>query len=170
MSGQSVAKAGSAMQTNIGPRDFYEMFVYPAIAQWRANPADIRLATIAICELDNLAERFILFENPAIDRAGLTCARDALCNSKHYLAMARDVHDTHKHGRLSRKSARIRLGQIPRVERFGGLSSSPLSAAPLSGGGEYLVVVLDDGTIQNIDVVITHCLRHWNDEFLRLGV
>ncbi len=97
----------------IGPGEFFETYVAPAIAEWRANPSSIRLATLALCELDNLAEHVIIHTNPRVRKGEVTQERDKLAGAKPELGLARDIHDTHKHGPLARKSASITKGQRP---------------------------------------------------------
>lgn len=160
------------MQTNINPREFYDLFVDPAYREWRANPADVRLATILICEFDNLAERFILLSSPGVKRNEIGPLRDALCKRFPYLAAARDIHDTHKHGPLTRKSARIKRGQVAQIRHVDeGLFRKAFGEAAFKEASRaYLVIERDDGTSQNIDHVISDCLRHWQNEFLRLRI
>jgi hypothetical protein len=45
------------------PRDFLDQFVLPAIEDWRFNAHSIRHVVNVVCELDNLAEHFILHCN-----------------------------------------------------------------------------------------------------------
>jgi hypothetical protein len=61
----------------MNPYEFLNGYVTPAITDsQRAGNEDIRLATIAICELDNFAEHAIIHLNPGIDRPSISKERD----------------------------------------------------------------------------------------------
>src|SRR5215212_3450971 len=94
----------------VHPQRFLIEFVLPAITEWRSDPLSVRRATIAICELDNLAEHLVQFKSPNISRDDLRKERDRIGASFKHLALCRDIHDTHKHGRLTRKTAMITRG------------------------------------------------------------
>ena len=68
--------------TGIMPRQFLDEFAHPGIAEWRADPFNVRLATIALCQLDILAERVstprqALLGNPLMqnETASVVCGR-----------------------------------------------------------------------------------------------
>src|SRR5262245_32156505 len=127
------------------PRDFWRDYVLPAIRDWENAPLNVRKATIALCELDNLTEHFIRHQKPELDKREVTAERDRLATIKQALGIARDVHDTHKHGELSRRSAQITRGQKPRVVGWGGaIGAAPISAVPIGGSSEELVLVFDE--------------------------
>jgi hypothetical protein len=87
------------------------------------------------------------------------------------VGIARDVHDTHKHGPLTRRTARIKKGQGPRVVEWGGgISGAAINEAPISGGNLELGAVLDDGTSYPVESVVRDALDYWTAELMRLGL
>jgi hypothetical protein len=145
----------------VNPWQFLKDFVEPAVAEWHADPLNIRRATIALAELDNLAEHFILYTQPGLLQ--IAPERDALGLSVPLAAIARDVHDTHKHGPLRRKSATMKQGQRPQQSLRGGEFSDEFSAE-FNIGVPTIVIVQDDGTKYFADDVIYPLMRHWHNE------
>ncbi|MER8570652.1 hypothetical protein NKH19_00645 [Mesorhizobium sp. M1338] len=126
----------------------------------------IRHAILALCEIDNLAEHFILHTNPIAPE--ISAARDALGSAVHQLAIARDTHDTHKHGALGRKSAMITQGQKPtQAQRGGGFSAEAISPA-FDVGEPALVVIEDDQTRHYVDDVIGKAMGYWRAEIAKI--
>jgi hypothetical protein len=89
------------------PNAFFAEYVLPAIADWKRQPTSIRLATLALCELDNLCEHWLRHEAP-LTQQEVTLKRNELGKDKLFIAIARDIHDTHKHGGLNRITALIK--------------------------------------------------------------
>jgi hypothetical protein len=153
------------------PRDFFNVFVSPALKVWRAEPLDIRLATNVLCELDILAEHFLQFTNPNITREQISKDRDALGASYALLAVARDVHDTHKHGRLSRRTALIRSGQRPTmVHKPGYFRPGWYREGWYNTGKTALQVVQDNGVVHDVSDVIEAIVKYWEQELQRAGL
>lgn len=143
----------------------------PAIADWQRNSLNVRLATIAICQLDILTEKIINHLNPGVSRQGVILERDRLTTVFSGLGVLRDVHDTHKHGLLTRRSAKITQGQPLEIHSYGGaIGSMPIGAAPIGGTLNELAIELDDGTRFNVPVTISSCVAFWRTEMDRLGV
>lgn len=147
------------------PRQFFLDFVEPTVADWMAQPLGARHAIIALCEIDNLAEHFIQHTQPSLTK--VAHARDALGAMMHDLAIARDVHDTHKHGLLSRKSATITQGQKPKPGRRDGAFSEGFSAG-FQIGEPALVVIADDHAHHYVDDVIQNAVTYWRAEIAQL--
>jgi hypothetical protein len=144
------------------PQNFFDDYVAPAVHEAQRNLLNIRLATVALCELDNMAEHWILFGTPTATRDDVAAQRTALGAGYPSLALARDIHDTHKHGRLTRKNATIKQGQRPTVQPMGGaLGSFPLGAAPIGGVLDELMIELDDGQRHSVRMVIQDCVSYW---------
>jgi hypothetical protein len=154
------------------PRQFFSDFVEPTIAEWRADPRNVRLATIALSQLDILAERFILQTSPKANREEVAAERDSIAGVRPFVGIARDVHDTHKHGPLTRGTAKITQGQRPRVVEEGlGISGGTTisDTASISGGVLVLTVVLDDGATHPVESVIKDVLDYWTAELKHVG-
>jgi hypothetical protein len=156
----------------MNPREFLDEYVAPAIYDsQKAGHENIRLATTAICELDNLAEHMILYLNPGTDRPGISRERERRAAAVPATGLARDLHDTHKHGPLARKSARITQGQRPETRYIGGaIGSGPIGAAPIGGSIVELWIVADDGTHHLPSAVISECYGYWRTELARHGM
>ncbi|RUX75594.1 hypothetical protein EN925_19630 [Mesorhizobium sp. M7A.F.Ca.US.006.04.2.1] len=150
------------------PLQFLKDFVEPSVAEWAAQDLSVRHAIIALGEIDNLAEHFIRHTNPIAQKVSLE--RDSLGSAVPALAIARDIHDTHKHGALGRKTATITRGQKPtKAQRGGGFSAETFSSG-FDIGEPALVVTEDDQTRQFLDDVIGEAMRYWRAEIAKLPV
>jgi hypothetical protein len=150
-------------------REFWDTFVAGAVQDWRDNPRDVRRATIALIELDNVVERLIQHQNPSISRGDISRERDRLGRLNQQLEIARDVHDTHKHGRLTRQTAKIRGGQQLRTTEAVGISSAPIGDSSISGGLSDLWIERDADR-HLASPVIEQCLTYLESELNRLGL
>ena len=153
----------------IDPQTFFDEFVRPSLDEAWSEPHSVRRAIVAICELDNLAEHFLLRIRPGINRQQLSEARDYLATQVPALGVIRDVHDTHKHGNLHRRTARISQGQRPSIDLVGGmLGFGPFGGAPLGGFMEELIISLDDGTRHYLKQTLNEAFTYWSDELRKL--
>jgi hypothetical protein len=145
------------------PHQFLNEFVRPTIAEWHAHRSDVRPATIAICQLDILAEHCIRhFLGGGASRKDITDERNRHGQLRKMVEIVRDAHDTHKHGPLTRRNARITRGQTPHVVDSGGeIGATPIGAAAVGGGTPELALVLDDGSSYPVDHVIADVLDYW---------
>src|SRR6478752_3164028 len=99
------------------PREFMKDYVLPAMSECNNARREhtARKMTVAFCELDNLAEHFILHTSHGLASALVGQERTKLGEAHPIVALARDIHDTHKHGKLkARKFVRVvSQGQKP---------------------------------------------------------
>ena len=157
----------------MNPREFFNAFVLPTIEEWRFDAMDIRRATFAICQLDILVERVTRHANPTFSDDNFRAERERLRGAEPMLGLVQDIHDSHKHGPLrpTKRKRAITKDQRPQVHSWGGaISSAPISAAPISGTIDELVIREDDGTRHDLRTVISRCLDHWTAELARLGL
>jgi hypothetical protein len=103
------------------PRLFFEEYVVPYVEEWQNEPLAVRKAVVAICQLDALAEHVLCTlvtrgEHPKEQPAKF---RNRMAAREPLLKVARDVHDTHKHGGLERDDALIKSGEPPRLAWVG---------------------------------------------------
>lgn len=149
-------------------RRFLDDFVMPTLHEWAVDPLDVRKATLAACQLDILAERFIIHLLPT---ASTREERDRLGEGCREVALVRDIHDSHKHGALTRKTAIFRSNQRPEVRQAGGgVGSMALGTWVMGGTDDHLVVFDDDGGQHRLDHVLRDCLRYWREELDRAGL
>lgn len=147
--------------------DFWNIFVLPSLEDWERHPTCIRRATIALCELDNLTEHFLQHQSPGTTRPQVAAAREELGRVHSYLALARDIHDTHKHGALTRKTATISKAQRPSVKHSGGalLNVSPLNSFAFNEPPAAVLIIIDDGGhSHDLTSIIKQCRDHWKRE------
>lgn len=146
------------------PKAFWDQFVEPAIMDWFHHEGDVRRATIALCELDNFAEHMILFKTPSLASSkGVGRERDMLRGLVPELGIARDIHDTHKHGRLSRPSATITSS--PNVDAVWNLFP------PLGDMESIELWITDDsGRRHELRQVIWKCRDYWRGELVSAGL
>jgi hypothetical protein len=151
-------------------RKFYADFVLPTVHEWQNDPWNVRRAMLAVCEVDTMMERIILHENPHYDRDAVNQARESLRQKDQALGIARDVHDTHKHGALIRKTAVITQGQSLHQEFSGGaFGSDAFGEVPFGSSDAELWVVLDNGVKYKAEDIIRRCIEHCEQELARLG-
>ena len=148
----------------VEPRAFWDQYVQPAIVDWCHYESDVRRATVALCELDNFAEHMLLFLDPSLAGRGMISgARDSLCARVPALGIARDIHETHKHGRLSRKTATIVAP--PDVEEVWDF---------FPPGGDLpsteLWIKDDAGSRHELSAIIWQCRDYWQAELVRNGL
>lgn len=136
--------------------EFFETHVVPAMNEWLSTPDDLRLARIAAGALNDMAEHFWHgFEK--IDPARVFNTPDAkafrpeLAKKYKDWSLVRDVAETHKHVKLSRKGRSVTsAGQTVVVPTGAG---TLIPGAGAYGGSPSVVVNLDDGsTVHFIDV------------------
>ena len=155
----------------MNPRNFFDAFVLPTLEEWRLAPFDMRRATLAICQLDVLAERTIRHANPDIAERDFRIERERLGIIEPTLALVRDIHDAHKHGPLARRTAIITSDQRPEVySTGGGIGGGPIGGASIGGSISEFVICSDDGTRHDLRTVINRTVTYWSAELSRLGL
>jgi hypothetical protein len=138
----------------LNPRQFFDQYVMPCVADWQDDPLNIRKAVIAISQIDILADHVIIHQHPDFNRGQVANLRKATEQNTPIRLLVRDVHDTHKHGALERPNATIS------GERHNALQV----------GTPVLEIVQDDGTKHLVENVITDALTYWEGELLSLGL
>jgi hypothetical protein len=144
------------------PREFFDVFVQPAVDDWRRDKLDERRAIVAVVAIDNLAEHFAKYfgRDEKSERARL----GRLVPS---LQIAWDMHDTHKHGKLSRKSATIKRGQRPITEEHDGAFSDAFDGDAFDTTHDELVIELDAGPKYPVEKVVEEGRQFWEEELKR---
>jgi hypothetical protein len=141
------------------PLLFVEEYVLPAIELYRKNRMTKHLAIHAMTQVDVLAEVVALWEAQRPREF-----RDELGDREPVLALIRDAHDSHKHGKLNRTSATERQGQRPeqatRSTYFPGHYFLGEPPTP------YVVLVFtrDNGTEEEIYSMLHHAMQAWEKE------
>jgi hypothetical protein len=156
------------------PKAFWLDYVLPAVREWESAKLDVRRAIIALCQIDNLTEHYIVWHlSPSLTnderRQAVRSERNRLASISPAIGLARDVHDTHKHGLLARKKARIKLGQRPEEASSGHLLFAALGEVAIGGSISELAIVLDDGSQTWVSGIIRHCLDFWEREIAALS-
>lgn len=109
---------------NPHPHDTLTTFTGASVQEFRSAPMDIRRAVRACCELDILCEHIVRYGHERhMSPARFSAEREKLFEAEPALRTIRDVHDTHKHGPLGRKSATIKSGR-PAQFKWTGASSA----------------------------------------------
>jgi hypothetical protein len=146
------------------PRAFLKIYVVPAVEAWKSSPLNVGFAARAINELDCLAEHAILARDPSLERTGPD--RDALGERNWAVRVCRDVHDTHKHGKLRRENARIKSGHSIRRRMIARpFNTFAFNTMPFGGLTAWALFVQDDdGTTYEVPKVVEECMRFWRAE------
>lgn len=144
---------------NFHLRMFWLDFVVPALRDWRGGERNHRFASITLRELDAFAEHVLRFENPK--SRSIDSAREELRAIEPAIGIIRDLHDTHKHGVLNRRSAKISTLKKPYNQFIGPLGTAPFGSMPL-GALTVLVRVRDDsGKSILIPDIIDRGYNYW---------
>jgi hypothetical protein len=155
------------------PRAFFQAYVLPTLGEWSTDSCNIRRTVFALCQLDILAEHVVIHLNPGIEPNAVSAERRKLCVREPALELAWDVHDTHKHGALTKakRVRRISRGQQPSVVLEGvAFQPNAFQATAFQTGTEKITLTLDDGTARDAEEVIDACLAFWRVELDRLGL
>ena len=107
--------ANLGVLTLLSPRQFLDQFVLPCVKCWERDPLNVRIAVIAISQIDILADQLILHQHPDFTCDQVTKLRKAMEQNSPIRLLVRDVHDTHKHGPLQRATATITTGERPKL-------------------------------------------------------
>lgn len=145
--------------TPIKPKPFDTLIFYTqlSVQEYRSHPLDVRLAVIALSQIDILCEHIALSE-PAVNTIPeVAAAKDKLFSLEPTLRTAKDVHDTHKHGPLSGKKATIKSGVPTSVSwtggsgvlGFGALGEGPLGSVPTAS----LTIATENASYSAFEVV-----------------
>ena len=144
-------------------RRFFQNFVVPGIEDWRRDPVDVRLAMNLANSLNNLVEYYWrVFATTDPDRVfhanSLKAFRTELSRRKEDIALVRDIADAHKHLKLDREDR-----EITNASQTTGQSVGYGQAYGLCyGGGELLVVTLDDGQERYFSLVAEGAYAFWS--------
>jgi hypothetical protein len=146
----------------ISPRQFFDEFVVPTVEEWRQDPLNVRKAVIAISQIDILLDQFVAHTT------GLTGdeLRDCQSDERRKLAdpticLVRDIHDTHKHGPLGRKNAKIKTGKRPRK---GFLLNRLFIHFAFRQPIPILMIEQDDGTTLFVPDIIEKAIAYWQSD------
>ncbi len=150
------------------PRDFFKVYVKPAVADCEADPGAVHRTVSALCHIDALAEE-IWHAKPQLAQSS-SAYRTALKDTLIELAYARDVHDIHKHGTLTRETRVLPNGRRPEVVQVGGIFDPKIFDPAIFDVGESKVVLTLQGG-EHIDAlrVIRTCAQWWDQELSQLG-
>ena len=150
------------------PRDFFDAYVKPAIADCEADPGAVHRAVSALCHIDALAEE-VWHAKPDV-AAKSSAYRTALKGKLAELAYAWDVHDIHKHGTLTKRTPVLPNGRRPEVVLVGTVfQSNVFQNNVFQVGKPKVMLTLQDGKqIAAIDV-IRACAQWWDQELTKLG-
>jgi hypothetical protein len=109
----------------MNPREFFNEFILPTVDEWRSDPLNVRKAVVAVSQLDIMADQVVVFQNPGLVGDPLrklqTDVRRKAQKNDQLLLLLCDIHDSHKHGPLARKTATITRGQRPTKTHVGGV-------------------------------------------------
>lgn len=142
---------------------FFKDFVVPGIEDWRKDQVDVRLAMNLANSLNNLVEYYwCVYATIHADRVfhthSLKAFRTELSRRNNDIAMIRDIADAHKHLKLDRVDR-----EITNANQTTGQSVGYGQAYGLCyGGGELLVVTLDDGQERYFSLVAESAFAFWS--------
>lgn len=169
--------SGDHAVTAINPDVFLAEYVLPSLTLYGQHLLEKHLAVNAISQMDTLAEVVATHILPP-DRDGLKQGeagryRQELRQRWPVLGIVGDAHDCHKHGRLTRASAKepqaIAAGRPEQAIAHAFFCGETECGGDLTPY-ESLAVTLNDGTQCEIHALLCEALQAWDDEFRRLGL
>lgn len=142
---------------------FFNDFVVPGIKDWRKNQVDVRLAMNLANSLNNLVEYYwCVYESIHTDRVFHTLSvkafRTELSRRNKDIALIRDIADAHKHLKLGRVDREITNANQTTSQCIGYGQAYGMCY----GGGELLVVTLDDGQERYFSLVAESAFAFWS--------
>lgn len=149
-------------------REFWLDFVTPALSEWRRSERDARLASIALRELDSFAEHVLRYHHP--EKRSVDTLREQLRTEEPAIGIVRDLHDTHKHGPLDRKTAVISNPQRPYKQFIGPFGTAPFGSMPLGTLTILLRIRDNDGKSHLVAEVIDRCVQYWRSYLVKAGL
>jgi hypothetical protein len=149
------------------PRDTFNIFVLPAMKDCEADHGARHRAVSALCHIDALAEEAWHATNKP--EGSKRRYRDTLRARCAELGYAWDVHDIHKHGKLTSREPVLPNGRRPQVVHIGGaFQSNAFQADAFQVGSPDVVLTLRDGTTVRALDVIKKCVGWWDAELRQL--
>lgn len=135
----------------------------PGIEDWRKDQVDVRLAMNLANSLNNLVEYYwCVYASIHADRVFQThCLKEfrtELSRRNNDIALIRDIADAHKHLKLSRVDREITNANQTTRQCVGYGQAYGLCY----GGGELLVVTLDDGQERYFSLVAESAFGFWS--------
>jgi hypothetical protein len=153
-----------SVHTNNRARDHFEVHVRPTMEAWRCAPADLRLAMQAAVALNQMVDHFwhqFSQSDPrrVFGQTSVAAFRKELAKQDEPFALVRDVADAHKHLRLDRTDRALTSAGQTAVSRMG--YGEAEFGVGVYGGGDEVVVALDDGRRRHFSAVANHVFTMW---------
>jgi len=150
--------------TNI-VKDFFIKHVTPSIDDWRKSPNDERLAMNLANNLNNLVEYYWHFalandRSKVFHKKTLKEFRSEIATNNINLGLIRDVADAHKHLQLSRHDRILTNADQTASQKVGYGQAYGMCY----GGGELLVITLDNGKEEYFPIIAEAAYKYWNNE------
>jgi hypothetical protein len=121
-----------------------------------------------LCHIDALAEE--VWNAKSGMGASPAAYRAALKAKQIELAYAWDVHDIHKHGKLTRRKPVLPNGRRPEVVQVArAFQNNVFQQNVFQGGGPSVVLILQNGNQISALTVIRTCVQWWDQELATLG-
>lgn len=159
------------MEASGSPRSFFEDIVKPSYQDWLTEPLREHRAKSAVSQADNMAERMFVYfrENPikVYNAARVYEYRKALVvNECEDFQIVWDIHDAHKHFRLNRPQRSVTNSDQTGVGQIG----FGMCLGEAFGGGECIVVELDNGSLRSLKTVMSNVISMWETLLTREGL
>jgi hypothetical protein len=144
-------------------QEFFTKHVEPAIAEWRANDCDERLAMNAAVALNQMADHYFhslpTGDPRLLAASSVRTLRDELGKQEPAFALIRDVADAHKHVKLDRKDRQVSSAEQTTVGSLG-WGEAEFSYGRWGGAAE-LVVTLDSGRKRHFSALVDATFTMW---------
>ena len=146
-------------------RDYFQKHVTPSYHDWKSSQNSERLAMNLANNLNNLAEYYWhTFSKIAPDKIynkkKLKEFRNVLAQDNMSIALIRDIADAHKHLKLCRPRRNLTSAHQTSTRDIGYGQAYGL----VYGGGEVLVVSMDNGNEKYFPIVAEEAYEYWTNK------
>ncbi|MCQ4251778.1 hypothetical protein NA644_20940 [Pseudomonas stutzeri] len=144
---------------------FFEKHVSPSLNDWEKSPVDERLAMNLASNLNNLIDHYwhsasANAPSKVLHKKTLKEFRADLAKINVNIGLIRDVADAHKHLKLSRRDRSLTNANQTSPQQVGYGQAYGMSY----GGGELLVITLDNGKEEYFSIIAGAAYEYWRNE------
>ncbi|MDL2198250.1 hypothetical protein QQF45_04150 [Halopseudomonas aestusnigri] len=146
-------------------QNFFVKHVTPSFNDWKKSPADERLAMNLASNLNNLIDYYwpsASANDPAkvFHKNSLKEFRAELAKTNVNIGLIRDVADAHKHLKLGRSDRSLTNANQTSPQKVGYGQAYGMAY----GGGELLVITLDNGKEEYFSIIAEAAYEYWRNE------
>lgn len=146
-------------------RNFFDKHVTPTLNDWRKSPSDERLAMHLASNLNNIIDYYwaavsVNDQSKVFHKKTLKEFRAELSKTNLNIGFIRDIADAHKHLKLNRSDRNLTNASQTTSQYMGYGNAYGIAY----GGGEMLVITLDNGKEVYFSIIAEATYEYWCNE------